>query len=258
MLARTGAQTSGVNQELVVIGHTLSSSINLGNIFGLNGTYGTSSGVSIFTADTTFIGFVGSNNAAIYSQYLGGTDGPWLSPVTMFRSTFSGTMTAMLRTVTNGAATAALTGRCLLAEDFATGDNYWRMALSVGRTDLAGMPIVLEGLYDDDAAGDRYNINLAPYATAALANAALEEVPGTALSLWEGASIENGGAGVDGDPFGVLASQHACNSADCFARCTADKTASYTFLNSGIPAFVLGERVVGLSLGGTISNFGGR
>jgi len=243
----------GVVTEATVIGHTIRG--NPGITFSTGVLVSKArTGLSSFLADLTFSGFTatGSRALGLDSNHVAvGT--PPIRNYGLFRISTHDATAGVAATVSVNE-TLTIDGRCLLIDGFGAADLVFSLTNFVGEPTLSQVDVTLSGLYDDEPAGNHYNLFGAFYITAAAASAAAPND----LSFFQTDSDESGGAGVDGSAFGALAPQLACNSPDCLAKCGESTVVSHTFSNLGIPAIVLGTRITGLQLGGAIRNFGAR
>lgn len=243
--------------EYVVIGHVLNERVALSSNRAIGHIYGGSANARshMLIADVAIRGFGSSDSGHLDNTVPLGTNNTGISLVGMF---FRSTLTAGLnifRATVPGNATYSLSGRCLLSDQHAASWLQINWTVGTGRSagDETGTSIDLRGLHDDDPAGTHYSIFGTGFATAALASAA-----SPTYSIYQAESVESGGAGTNGDPFGTLSSQVACNSADCRNRCPADARVNWTFQRYEIPKIVLGQAVRTLSLGGLPGRFGAR
>ena len=251
-----GAQNenNAISNELVMVGHTIIDRIGVANSYGISTQAGGAAGVShrIFLADVTIANISGANGAGV--QTITSANNAASMLVSLFRTTMRGISSwALLGQVSPGLV-HTFRGRCVLFDELAAGFLNVLYANVAGRaaSDYSGTLIDLEGLYDNEAAGTHYVLMNDNYATAALADAAAAN-----YHVFDTDSV-NSGAGANGDAYGTLLNQSACNHADCRNLCAASKTVDWTFERYEIPKIVLGTAVKSLHLGGTAKHYGAR
>lgn len=248
------SESPTLSSEIVMIGHTIIDRIGFANSYGISMQAGGAVGVShrIFLADVTIANISGANGAGV--QTLNSAN----NVSSMFASLFRVTMRGINGWALIGQVSPGLVhtffGRCVMFDELVAGFLNVFETNVVGRaaSDKTGTQIDLEGLFDNEAAGTHYTLMTDNYATAALADAAAAN-----YHVFDTDSIDSG-AGANGDAYGTLLNQSACNSADCRNRCGANKFGDWTFARYEIPKIVLGTSVKSLHLGGTAKHYGAR
>lgn len=251
--------------EYTFIGHTCNDRQGIQLQSAVLNNYAQQAGAAsrLFLADLTFKGWdggtIGGTQSGDVITNVGGVNFANTSMyIQLFRDTFSGFEQGIGETGAGipGNDTYTVQGRCLLMENPTATGRFINMYNGSGRSvgDMANITIDVQGLYDDEPNGVDYNFVGNTYNTAPLADAAL----GPSQHVFDTASFDSGGDGVNGDAFGALAGQLMCNTTDCLKQCSADNVSNWTFVRWEIPKVVLGTPIKSLSLGGNVRNFGSR